>query len=1336
MGSGSISRGFRGEFKHWQIVPGTCEASPIMADQFSIFISRDGGNKKYASVLSPGQHEGLGKSGDQGISSWGWNLSGQHSTYHALFPRAWTIYDGEPDPELKVSCRQISPFIPHNYRDSSLPTSVFVYTLVNTGKERAKVSLLFTWANSIGGISHLSGDHVNEPFIGEDGVSGVLLHHKTAKGIPPVTFAVAACETQNVNVTVLPCFGLSEGSCITAKDMWGKMVQDGHFDQENFNNGPSMPSSPGETHCAAVSASTWVEPHGKCTVAFALAWSSPKVKFLKGKSYHRRYTKYYGTSEGAALDLVHDALTNYKRWEEEIEKWQNPILRDDKLPEWYKFTLFNELYFLVAGGTVWIDSPASGADVGSNQHQSMIAENKNVEVNCGQDALVQDTTSGGYDTQIVLNGDDETKLTRYFGKDKPVIPQRKDSNCTRLSQTLLDPQDNSDDVGRFLYLEGVEYIMWCTYDVHFYASFALLELFPKIELSIQRDFARAVLCEDGRKVKFLAEGNCGIRKVRGAVPHDLGTHDPWHEMNAYNIHDTSKWKDLNPKFVLQVYRDFAATGDLSFGADVWPAVCAAIEYMDQFDRDNDGLIENDGFPDQTYDAWTVHGVSAYCGCLWLAALQAAAAMALRLGDTTFAERCKAKFIKAKLALETKLWNGSYFNYDSGSSSNSRSIQADQLAGQWYTASSGLPDLFDDFKIQSALQKIYDFNVMKVRGGRMGAVNGMHPNGRVDETCMQSREIWSGVTYAVAATMILAGMEEQAFTTAEGIFNAGWSEEGYGYSFQTPEAWTVDGHFRSLLYMRPLAIWVTMSYVSERLQTNQHALAIPCFTVHADFLFLQSLVIMARKMLVDGELDKSNEEEAHYDFDLFVIGAGSGGVRASRFSAQYGAKVGICELPFHPISSEVVGGVGGTCVIRGCVPKKILVYGASFGPELEDARNYGWELNEKVDFNWKKLLHKKTEEIIRLNGIYKRLLANAGVKMYEGEGKIVGPNEVAVTQLDGTKLSYSAKHILIATGSRAQSPDIPGQELGITSDEALSLDELPKRAVILGGGYIAVEFASIWRGMGVTVDLCFRRELPLRGFDDEMRAVVARSLEGRGINLHPRTNLSELVKTENGIKVLTDHGEELMADVVLFATGRIPNTKRLNLEAVGVELDSIRAIKVDEYSRTNIPSIWAVGDVTNRMNLTPVALMEGTCFSKTVFGGQPSKPDYRNVPCAVFSIPPLSVVGLSEEQAIEQANGDILIFSSTFNPMKNTVSGRQEKTVMKLVVDAETDKVLGASMCGPDAPEIMQGIAVALQCGATKAQFDSTVGIHPSAAEEFVTMRTYPKTSQTHRSNVN
>ncbi|KAJ6326210.1 hypothetical protein OIU78_013333 [Salix suchowensis] len=571
-----------------------------------------------------------------------------------------------------------------------------------------------------------------------------------------------------------------------------------------------MPSSPGETLCAAVSASAWVEPHGKCTVAFALAWSSPKIKFLKGSSYHRRYTKFYGTSERAAQNLVHDALTNYKQWEEEIEKWQDPVLKDEKLPEWYKFTLFNELYFLVAGGTVWIDSSLPSADTRNGHHQSRELETTGIkvtepQVNCNGGAVNHTTTYHHNTTNFEQKENNKAFHSNCTCEDESAVSREMGNLDHTLDPfTSLDPL--SDDVGRFLYLEGVEYIMWCTYDVHFYASFALLALFPKIELNIQRDFAKAVLSEDGRRVRFLADGSVGIRKARGAVPHDLGTHDPWNEMNAYNIHDTSKWKDLNPKFVLQVYRDFAATRDMSFGVDVWPAVRTAMEYMEQFDRDNDGLIENDGFPDQTYDAWTVHGVSAYCGCLWLAALQAAAAMAIQLGDKYFAELCKSKFAKAKSAFESKLWNGSYFNYDSGSSSNSKSIQADQLAGEWYMASSGLPPLFDDVKIRSALNKIYDFNVMKVRGGKMGAVNGMHLNGKVDETCMQSREIWSGVTYAVAATMILSGMEDKAFTTAEGIFTAGWSEEGYGYWFQTPEAWTIDGHFRSLIYMRPLAIW--------------------------------------------------------------------------------------------------------------------------------------------------------------------------------------------------------------------------------------------------------------------------------------------------------------------------------------------------------------------------------------------------------------------------------------------------------------------------------------------------------------------------------------------------
>ncbi|KAG6548711.1 hypothetical protein Mapa_009866 [Marchantia paleacea] len=472
----------------------------------------------------------------------------------------------------------------------------------------------------------------------------------------------------------------------------------------------------------------------------------------------------------------------------------------------------------------------------------------------------------------------------------------------------------------------------------------------------------------------------------------------------------------------------------------------------------------------------------------------------------------------------------------------------------------------------------------------------------------------------------------------------------------------------------------------------------------------------------------------FDYDLFVIGGGSGGVRASRMSASHGAKVALVELPYHPISSEAHGGLGGTCVLRGCVPKKILVYGSAFSHEFQDAKGFGWEIDGEIRFNWKKLIQNKTKEIERLNGVYKRMLVNAGVTLFEGFGRIVDKHTVEVKEVDGQVKRFTTNHILIATGGKAVKLNIPGQELGITSDEGLSLEEFPKKVLIIGGGYIAVEFAGIYSGMGAEVHLCYRKSLPLTGFDAEMALVVARNLEARGIRCHKHTNILQLESHYLGIKATTDTNEEFHVDQVMFATGRKPKTANLNLEGVGVQLDEAGAIKVNEYSQTTVPNIWAVGDVTNRINLTPVALMEGTCFAKTVFLKQPTKPDYENVAHAVFCQPPLSSVGLTEEQVIQNhggVRGEFKIFTSSFNPMKNTVSGRQEKTLMKLIVHADSDKVLGAMMCGPDAPEIIQGLAVALKCGATKAQFDATVGIHPTAAEEFVTMRSVTRQVNSH-----
>uniref|UniRef100_A0A0D6QZ21 NLGase n=2 Tax=Araucaria cunninghamii TaxID=56994 RepID=A0A0D6QZ21_ARACU len=819
IGAGSIGRGFRGEFQRWQLIPGTCDEAPVLANQFSVFVSRQGG-AKYASVLFPGCPEELKNDHVSGISSWDWNLDGKHSTYHALFPRAWTIYDGEPDPDLKISCQQISPVIPHNYKESSLPVVVFSYTLTNTGKSFANVSLLFTWTNSIGGKSEFSGGHVNTSMMTDDGVQGVLLHHKTAKDLPPITFAIAAQQTSDVNVSLCPCFSMTGNDVnFSARDMWLQMKELGTFDQ-NISSKSSPASEPGSSIGGAVSASVVVPPHEKKIVTFALAWDSPQVKFASGKSYHRRYTKFYGTHGNAAVDLVHDAILEHQNWEAAIESWQRPILEDEKLPEWYRITLFNELYYFVSGGTLWTDgSPPlqDGQKVPERSFSKEMNSLKGKKNNSARvhDALPIENTELSDRTKKIDYADEDSLRTLGHPGDATAIEvlnkitsvlseiQNSVESCSAYGPSLLDKEE--DNVGQFLYLEGTEYFMWNTYDVHFYASFALLMLFPKLELSIQRDFAAAVLMHDGEKVQFLFEGDWGVRKVLGAVPHDLGLNDPWFQLNAYNIHDSSRWKDLNPKFVLQVYRDMVATGDKSFARAVWPSVYSAMAYMDQFDKDKDGMIENEGFPDQTYDAWSVSGISAYCGGLWLAALQAAAAMADELGDKTSGEYFRVKFQKAKDAYE-KLWNGEYFNYDSSNSSCSTSIQADQLAGQWYARASGLLPIVDDDKAQSALDKVYQFNVMKLNHGKLGAVNGMRADGKVDLSAMQSREIWTGVTYAVAAAMIHEGMVEQAFKTAEGVFESSWSENGLGYAFQTPEAWDVEGQYRSLAYMRPLAIW--------------------------------------------------------------------------------------------------------------------------------------------------------------------------------------------------------------------------------------------------------------------------------------------------------------------------------------------------------------------------------------------------------------------------------------------------------------------------------------------------------------------------------------------------
>jgi glutathione reductase (NADPH) len=443
----------------------------------------------------------------------------------------------------------------------------------------------------------------------------------------------------------------------------------------------------------------------------------------------------------------------------------------------------------------------------------------------------------------------------------------------------------------------------------------------------------------------------------------------------------------------------------------------------------------------------------------------------------------------------------------------------------------------------------------------------------------------------------------------------------------------------------------------------------------------------------------------YDFDMFTIGAGSGGVASSRRAGSYGARVAICE------DSRV----GGTCVIRGCVPKKLLVYGAQFADAFADAAGYGWHVAPPVH-NWAALIAAKDREIGRLEGIYRKLLRDANVTLIEGRGRLLDAHTVEV----GGK-RYTAANILIATGAHPVMPAIPGIEHAITSNEALDLPALPRRIVIVGGGYIAVEFAGIFSGLGAEVTLVIRSEELLRGFDDDVRVTLAQELRNRGIAIRARTDVVRIEKRGHGVDLSVSIGDTFSADLVMYATGRHPNTRGLGLEAAGVRIGKANAVMVDEWSRSSVDHIYAVGDVTDRLNLTPVAIAEGRALAETLFNNNPMNVDHANVATAVFSQPPVGTVGLTERAAREKY-GAVDIYRTRFRPMKHTLSGREEGTMMKLVVDRRSDRVLGCHMVGADAPEIIQGLAIAVKCGATKRQFDQTIGIHPTAAEEFVTMR--------------
>lgn len=446
---------------------------------------------------------------------------------------------------------------------------------------------------------------------------------------------------------------------------------------------------------------------------------------------------------------------------------------------------------------------------------------------------------------------------------------------------------------------------------------------------------------------------------------------------------------------------------------------------------------------------------------------------------------------------------------------------------------------------------------------------------------------------------------------------------------------------------------------------------------------------------------------NFDFDLFVIGGGSGGVRSARIAAKHGARVAIAE-EFR---------VGGTCVIRGCVPKKLFVYASKFAEEFEDAVGFGWT-SEKVSFDWNVLLENKDKEIDRLNRAYIRNLDAAGAELIQERATIVDKNTVQLA----SGRTITAKYILIATGAAPFVPrHLPGHELAITSNEAFHLGRLPRRMVIVGGGYIAVEFAGIFNGLGVETVLVLRGDQILRGFDDDIRNHLAAEMMKKGIEIRTKCDVSMIERSGDGVRVTLNDGFMIGAGQIMFATGRLPNTMGLGLENVGLHGSAHGAVAVNEFSQTAVDNIYAVGDVTNRVNLTPVAIREGHAFADNVFGGKSITVNHHLIPTAVFSQPELGVVGLTEAQARE-IHGKVDIYKTSFRAMKHTLSGRDERMFMKLIVNADTDVVLGCHICGPDAGEMAQLLGIALTCGATKAQFDATMAVHPTASEELVTMR--------------
>ncbi|MFX0126397.1 MAG: non-lysosomal glucosylceramidase [Candidatus Hodarchaeota archaeon] len=726
MGAGTIGRSYRGDFIRWQLYPGKRHYQTLYTNQFSVFLRNS--RTQIANVLFPGEPE------SKNLSAWKWNLLTDIGIYHALYPRAWTKYENFPGfSNVSMLCSQITPIIPHEYKDSSLPCGIFNWEIENNEDESVEISLMLTWQNGDGSINDQKGGHVNI-YKEDDGIMGVSMSYNLPSGQNgPASFFIGTHLNSNVSVSYYSSFISSNDG----NDVWEEFSQNGRLQNIDSNN----PSKKGESIAGAICVAVKLDPGEIIQIPFVIAWDIPIMTFGEGRQWYKRYTKYFGTKGDNVLRIAKYALTKYPEWNNKIDDWQKSIIQDESLPLWLKTALFNELYYLADGLTAW-------------EHGEV---------------------------------------------DKEPVPDSYE--------------------GHWAYLECPDYPMYNTYDVHFYSSFALAMLFPEIEKSITRDFAQSVLIEDDEIRRMLFDGKRVLRKPLGVVPHDLGfsSEDPWIKVNSYPMHDITEWKDLNSKFVLQVYRDSLLDEIRSnFIQSNWPAVVKAMEHLEQYDRDGDGIIENSGHPDQTYDVWTLKGVSAYCGGLWITALAAAARMAKIVGDEEKSIYYKGLLNRAKLKFEEDLWNGKFYRLDT-QRKNAAVIMSDQLCGHWWAQACNIEEaLLTEENVKKALRTIYKYNVKIFGDGKLGAVNGMLISGKIDNSGMQSREVWSGTTYGLAALMLHEYLDEMAFSTAYGAYYITYNK---GYWFRTPEAWNKNIQYRASQYMRPLAIWAMYWALKKRLKTK-------------------------------------------------------------------------------------------------------------------------------------------------------------------------------------------------------------------------------------------------------------------------------------------------------------------------------------------------------------------------------------------------------------------------------------------------------------------------------------------------------------------------------------